>query len=89
MEYREMEQIAKARGLDHIQVLRSVSVCKVYNSSHLELIVKDLGKYINEFKAKLIIIDSIISLHRTEFAGRGTLADRQQRLSAGLGKQQD
>ena len=79
-----VEQIARARGLDHIQVLRGVSVCKVYNSSHLELIVKDLGRYIIEFKAKLVIIDSIISLHRAEFAGRGTLADRQQRLNSML-----
>ena len=53
-------------------------------SSHLELIVKDLGTYIIEFKAKLVIIDSIISLHRAEFAGRGTLADRQQRLNSML-----
>src|SRR3712207_7581975 len=30
----------------------------------------------------MIIIDSIISLHRAEFAGRGTLADRQQRLNS-------
>src|SRR2546427_10293737 len=79
-----VEQIARVRGLDHIQVLRSVSVCKVYNSSHLELIVKDLGRYIIELKAKLVIIDSIISLHRAEFAGRGTLADRQQRLNSML-----
>src|SRR5438128_2071559 len=77
-----VEQIARARGLDHVQVLRSVAVCKVYNSSHLELIVKDLGRYIIEFKAKLVIIDSIISLHRAEFAGRGTLADRQQKLNS-------
>ncbi len=59
---------------------------KLYNSSHLELIIKDLGKYINDFKAKLIIIDSIISLHRAEFSGRGTLADRQQRLNSILHK---
>ena len=81
-----MEQIARARGLDHRHVLRSVSVCKIYNSSHLELIVKDLGKYINEFKVKLVIIDSIISLHRAEYVGRGTLADRQQRLNGMLHK---
>ena len=29
-------------------------------------------------------LDSIISLHRAEFAGRGTLADRQQRLNSML-----
>jgi DNA repair protein RadA len=81
-----LEQIARARGLDHRHVLKSVAVCKVYNSSHLELIVKDLGKYVNEFKAKLVIIDGIISLHRAEFAGRGTLADRQQRLNGMLHK---
>src|SRR5437773_8138902 len=81
-----VEQIARARGLDHKYVLKSVAVCKVYNSSHLELIVKDLGKYVNDFNAKLIIIDGIISLHRAEFAGRGTLADRQQRLNGMLHK---
>jgi len=81
-----VEQIARARGLDYRQVLKSVAICKIYNSSHLELIVKDLSRYINEFKAKLVIIDSIISLHRAEFAGRGTLADRQQRLNSMLHK---
>jgi DNA repair protein RadA len=81
-----VDQIAVSRGLDPTSVLKSIAVCKVYNSSHLELIVKDLGKYINDFKARLVIIDSIISLHRAEFAGRGTLADRQQRLNSMLHK---
>jgi DNA repair protein RadA len=35
-----------------------------------------------EINAKLVIIDGIISLHRAEFAGRGTLGDRQQRLNS-------
>ena len=52
----------------------------------MELIIKDLGKYVNDFNAKLVVIDSIISLHRAEFAGRGTLADRQQRLNTLLHK---
>ena len=65
-----VEQIAIARGLDHRHVLRSIAVCKVYNSSHLKLIVKDLGESVNDFNAKLVIIDGIISLHRAEFARR-------------------
>ncbi len=81
-----VEQIARARGLDAPEILKNIAVCKVYNSSHLELIVKDLGRYIDDFKAKIVIIDSIISLHRAEFAGRGTLADRQQRLNGMLHK---
>jgi DNA repair protein RadA len=68
--------------VDEDDVLKNIALCKVYNSSHLELLVKNLGKYIEQFNAKLIIVDSIISLHRAEFSGRGTLADRQQRLNA-------
>ena len=81
-----VQDIARARGYDSIDVLKNIAVCKVYNSSHLELIIKNLGKYVDDFKAKLVIIDSIISLHRAEFAGRGTLADRQQRLNSMLHK---
>ena len=73
-----LEQIATARGLDHSHVLKRVAVCKVYNSSHLELVVKDLGKYVSDFNAKLVIIDGII-VHR------GELADRQ-RLNSMLHK---
>ena len=81
-----LEQIASSRGFVPLEILKKVSICKVYNSSHLELIIKDLGKYINQFNAKLVVIDSIISLHRAEFTGRGTLADRQQRLNSLLHK---
>src|SRR6185503_19745385 len=77
-----IDQIARARGLDSEEILKNVHIAKAYNSSHLELLVKDLGKFIEQFKAKLVIVDSIISLHRAEFAGRGTLADRQQKLNA-------
>lgn len=77
-----LEQIARERGVDPLHALKNVAVCKVYNSAHLELIVKNLGKYVDDYKAKLVVIDSIISLHRAEFAGRGTLADRQQRLNS-------
>ena len=35
---------------------------------------------------KLLIIDSIISLFRVDFSGRGELADRQQKLARMLSK---
>ena len=76
-----IQQIAESRGMNAEQVLENITFCKVYNSSHLELVVKTLGKYVEKCKAKLVIVDSIISLHRAEFAGRGTLAERQQRLN--------
>ncbi len=77
-----IEQIARSRKLNSDEMLKRVAICKTYNSSHLELIIKSIGKYIDDFKARMIIIDSIISLHRAEFSGRGTLADRQQRLNS-------
>ncbi|MGA9153399.1 MAG: ATPase domain-containing protein, partial [Candidatus Nitrosopolaris sp.] len=75
-------QIAEHRGIpDPDEILRRIYVCKIYNTSHLEMIIQDLGKSIEEYKAKLVMIDSIIALHRAEFTGRGTLAERQQRLN--------
>jgi len=57
-------QIAEARGLDPREALKKVIFCKVYNSSHLELAVKSLGKHIEAQNIKLLVVDSIISLHR-------------------------
>jgi DNA repair protein RadA len=75
-------QIAKARNMDVEKVLENIHVAKVYNASHLELIVKALGNLIQQHNIKLVIVDSIISLHRAEFVGRGTLSERQQKLNA-------
>jgi DNA repair protein RadA len=77
-------QISEHRGVrDPDDILRKIYVCKIYNTSHLEV-----GKSIGEYKVKLVIVDSysVIALHRAKFTGRGTLADRQQRLNIILHK---
>jgi DNA repair protein RadA len=79
-----IHQIAEGRGLESEEIMKRVFVCKIYNSAHLEAIIKNLGKSIEHYKAKLVIIDSIISLHRAEFPGRETLAERQRRLNVML-----
>ena len=81
-----VHQIAEARGLDSEEIMKKVFVCKMINSAQLEALVRNLGKYIEEYKAKLVIVDSIISLHRAEYTGRETLAERQQRLNVVLHK---
>jgi len=79
--------IAEHRGISEPdEILRQIYICKIYNTSHLEMIIQDLGKSIEEYRAKLVIVDSIIALHRAEYTGRGTLAERQQRLSIILHK---
>ncbi|MCS6784365.1 MAG: DNA repair and recombination protein RadA [Candidatus Caldarchaeum sp.] len=74
-------QIAESRNLDQRKTLENIIFASVYNSSHLQLTVKELGRYIEKYKARLVIVDSIISHFRAEFIGRGTLAERQQRLN--------
>jgi DNA repair protein RadA len=81
-----IHQIAESRGLDAEEIMKKIFVCKIYYSAHLEAVIRSLAKYIEQYKARLVIIDSIISLHRAEFAGRETLAERQQRLNTILHK---
>jgi DNA repair protein RadA len=66
--------------------MKKIFVCKIYYSTHLEAVIRSLAKYIEQYNARLVIIDSIISLHRAEFAGRETLPERQQRLNIILHK---
>ena len=81
-----VHQIAEARGIDSEEIMKKVFVCKIVNSAQLEALIRNLGKSIEEYKAKLVIVDSIISLHRAEYTGRETLAERQQRLNVMLHK---
>jgi DNA repair protein RadA len=81
-----IHQIAESRGLDAEQIMKKIFVCRIYYSAHLEAVIRSLAKYIEQYKARLVIIDSIISLHRAEFSGRETLAERQQRLNIILHK---
>jgi DNA repair protein RadA len=74
-------EIAEARGLDSEKVLSRITVARAYNSAHQELIVKELGRVIEPNKVKLVILDSAVAHYRAEFLGRGTLAERQQRLN--------
>ena len=81
-----IHQIAEQRGLDPLLILEKIFHCQVYSSEHLESVIYDLDKSIEQYNAKIVIIDSLISLHRAEYSGRGTLADRQQRLGKMLNK---
>ena len=79
-------QIAEQNGLDPLAILETIYHCNVFNSEELESIIDNLDKFIEQYNAKLLIVDSIISLHRAEFSGRGTLAERQQRIGRMLSK---
>ena len=74
-------EIARARGLDPQEILKRITVARAYNSAHQELIVKDMGRMIEPNGVKIVLLDSAVAHYRAEFLGRGTLAERQQRLN--------
>ncbi|MBA3749980.1 MAG: DNA repair and recombination protein RadA [Nitrosopumilus sp.] len=76
-----IESISIMRKLDPIKTLDNIIVAKAYSSSHHELILSEASKVIDSHNIKLMIIDSIISLYRSEFIGLSALSQRQQRLN--------
>jgi len=74
-------QMASSRDLDYNKILRNITYGRAYNSDHQVLLVKESAKIIEEKNIKLIIVDSIIGHFRSEYIGRGTLANRQQILN--------
>jgi DNA repair protein RadA len=76
-----IESISRLRNLDPLKTLDSVVVAKAYSSSHHELILSEAGKVIDSQNIKLMVIDSVISLYRSEFIGLAALSERQQRLN--------
>ena len=76
-----INEIAEYRKLDAKYVQEHIYALKPKTASLLFLFTKKLAHYIKENGIKLIIVDSIIALHRAEFIGRANLASRQQNLA--------
>ncbi len=76
-------QLAKGAGLDPEQVLKNIKVARAYNSDHQMLLAEKVEDLITKDKlnVKLIVVDSLTAHFRAEFIGRGTLAERQQKLN--------
>ncbi|WP_017981024.1 DNA repair and recombination protein RadA [Methanocaldococcus villosus] len=74
-------QMAEALGLDGQKVLDSIFYARAYNSDMQMLFAENVENLIKEgHNIKLIVIDSLTSAFRTEYIGRGKLAERQQKL---------
>ncbi len=80
-----LEEIIKERGLDPDIVDKIIRV-RPDSAAMLEYVTKELSRIVEESNIKLIVVDSIIMLHRQEFMGRGNLSPRQQKLSAIMNK---
>jgi len=75
--------MAKAIGMDPQQALKNIRVARAFNSDHQTLLTEKVEDLIKNqgLNVKLVIVDSLTAHFRAEFVGRGTLADRQQKLN--------
>lgn len=80
-----IQEICEEKGYDNDKVQDNIMVLKPNSSAMFSLYMRELRKYVRENNFELIIVDSIIALHRAEYLGRGTLALRQQQLAEIVG----
>ncbi len=78
-----IEQLAKGANLDPKKVLEHIKVARAYNSDHQMLLAEKIEELIkrDKLKVRLVVVDSLTAHFRAEFIGRGTLAERQQKLN--------
>lgn len=65
-------------------VLKGVFYARAYNSSDQILLVEKAEQKIEEENIRLLVMDSLTGAFRSEYIGRGTLAERQQLLNKHL-----
>jgi len=77
-----IKQIAEKLNANPEKVLKNIFVARAFNSDHQILLLDKISEMIKQGEPiKLLIVDSLTAHFRAEFAGRGQLADRQQRLN--------
>ncbi len=77
-----IRQIATGLGLNPENVLKNIFVARAFNSDHQILLLDKIAEMVkNGEPIKLIVVDSLTAHFRAEYAGRGMLADRQQKLN--------
>jgi len=78
-------KLAVAQGLDSKEILKNFRGVRSFNSDHQVLLAEKVEDLIKEgLPVKIIIVDSLMGHFRSDFSGRGQLADRQQKLNKHL-----
>lgn len=76
-----IEHMAKALGMDVAKALEGIFAARAYNSDHQILLLQKAEEMVKKNNVRLLVIDSLTSTFRSDYTGRGTLADRQQKLN--------
>lgn len=75
-----LKEIAERFGLNADDVLDNVAVARCHNTEHQMQLLVQASAMMAESRHALIVVDSATALFRTDFSGRGELAERQQLL---------
>ncbi|KAL7309349.1 RecA recombinase Rhp51 [Mucor circinelloides] len=73
--------IAARFGLDAETCLDNIAYARAYNTDHQTSLLVQAAAMMSETRFALLIVDSIISLYRTDYLGRGELSARQMHLA--------
>jgi DNA repair protein RAD51 len=73
--------IAERFGLNPADVLENVVYARAYNSEHQMELLAQASALMADSRFALLVVDSATALFRTDFTGRGQLAERQQTLA--------
>jgi DNA repair protein RadA len=76
-----MVQMAEHLGLDPETTLENIHVARAYTTDDQMVYVERIEELVGEEDIGLVVVDSLTSQFRAEYSGRGTLAERQQRLN--------
>lgn len=84
-----IEQMVKGLEIedaDPKEFLKNIHVARAQTSDHQMLLIETSRELAEELKSagkpvKLVVVDSLTGLFRSEYAGRGSLAERQQKLN--------
>jgi RecA/RadA recombinase len=79
-------QIAERFGVDPENALENISYARAVNSEHQMELLNRVAEYFVNNEYRLLVIDSIISLFRVDYVGRGELNERQQKLNQFLSR---
>ena len=76
-----ISQMSLALGMDPSEVLKRVHVARAFNSNHQMLLMDSVSDLSKEYPIGILIVDSLTAHFRAGYVGRGTLANRQQKLN--------
>ena len=78
-----IKEICDNRDLDYTKILKNIKVVRAFNSDHQMMCAEKIEDLVTKdgLNINLVIVDSLMAHFRSEFIGRGTLSERQQKLN--------